>query len=116
MKRAFGNKLLNEYRLFVILVIIIIALQAATHGLFLQKGNIINLFNQNAMLGIITIGQFLVILTGGNRLVCRYGNDDEFRHLCTVSGFGPTAFGDNLHFSRDTVRTDKCGAHYKTED
>ncbi len=65
MKRAFGNKLLNEYRLFVILVIIIIALQAATHGLFLQKGNIINLFNQNAMLGIITIGQFLVILTGG---------------------------------------------------
>lgn len=64
-KKSFVNKVLNEYRLFAILVVMVIALQIVTNGLFLQKGNVINLFNQNAMLGIIAIGQFLVILTGG---------------------------------------------------
>lgn len=64
-KKSFVTKALEEYRLFIILVVMIIALQIATKGLFLQKANIINLFNQNAMLGIIVIGQFLVILTGG---------------------------------------------------
>lgn len=64
-KKSLKSKLLNEYRLFVILFVMIIALQTATGGLFLRKNNIINLFNQNALLGVLAIGQFLVILTGG---------------------------------------------------
>ena len=59
------RKLWSEYRLFIILLLMAVVLTASTKGLFLQKSNIVNLFNQNAMLGIIAIGQFLVILTGG---------------------------------------------------
>lgn len=59
------GKFINEYRLFTIFVIMAVLLQIVTHGLFLHTNNIINLFNQNAMLGIIAVGQFMVIMTGG---------------------------------------------------
>ena len=64
-RQAQGRKLWSEYRLFIILLLMAAVLTVSTKGLFLQKSNIVNLFNQNAMLGIIAIGQFLVILTGG---------------------------------------------------
>ena len=64
-RQAQGRKLWSEYRLVIILLLMAAVLTVSTKGLFLQKSNIVNLFNQNAMLGIIAIGQFLVILTGG---------------------------------------------------
>ena len=53
------RKMWGEYRLFIILLLMAAVLTVSTKGLFLQKSNIVNLFNQNAMLGIIAIGQFL---------------------------------------------------------
>lgn len=60
-----ARNLFSQYRLFMILLLMAAILSVATKGVFLHKDNIINLFTQNAMLGIIAIGQFLVILTGG---------------------------------------------------
>lgn len=63
--RARIGRLTGEYRLFSIFIIMALILEFATQGLFFHQKNIINLFNQNAMLGILSIGQFLVIVTGG---------------------------------------------------
>ena len=62
MGKRFDNP---EWRMPIIFVLMVIVLAVASNGIFLQPNNIINLFAQNAIIGVITIGQFLVILSGG---------------------------------------------------
>jgi len=56
---------LFEYRLIVLMALLIVLMTAMTDGTFLQWGNIRNLLSQSAIVGILTIAQCLVILTGG---------------------------------------------------
>jgi ribose transport system permease protein len=55
----------SEWRMLIIFTIMVLVLSIASDGVFLKKSNIINLFAQNAIVGVITIGQFLVIVSGG---------------------------------------------------
>ncbi len=68
-----SKNLLNKYTLdFQRIVVTIVILSSLTviaavlsGGVFLKPGNILNLLNQNVLLGVVALGQFLVILTGG---------------------------------------------------
>ena len=50
--------------LFIFLVLIILA-AVLSQGVFLQYGNLVNIIKQNTLLIIVSLGQFLIILTGG---------------------------------------------------
>lgn len=52
-------------RVLMVLAAIVLAATVASAGVFLQPGNISNVLQQNAILLVLAIAQFLVILTGG---------------------------------------------------
>lgn len=54
-----------ELRMPIVFILVVIILAIASKGVFLRSNNIINLFAQNSIIGVIAIAQFLVILTGG---------------------------------------------------
>lgn len=82
-KRRNPLLVLFEYRMFIILVLMFIILAIASQGLILQKNNLISLLTQNSIIGIVAIGQFLVILTGGIDL--SVGSVLMISSLCYVS-------------------------------
>ena len=49
----------------IVFILTVIILAVASNGVFLQLNNIVNLFAQNSIIGVIVIGQFIVILSGG---------------------------------------------------
>ena len=51
--------------ILVLLVVLLGATQAASHGAFLQAQNILNILAQNSISGTLAIGQTMVILSGG---------------------------------------------------
>lgn len=55
----------SDWRMPILFACMVVVLAVASKGVFLQKNNILNLFSQNAVIGIIAIGQFIVILSGG---------------------------------------------------
>ncbi len=57
--------LLFRYRMWVVLLFILIVSTILSKGVFIRPENIWNLVLQNAIIGIIAMGQFLVILTAG---------------------------------------------------
>jgi ribose/xylose/arabinose/galactoside ABC-type transport system permease subunit len=65
VKRLHIATFLSTWNMLIVFIAMLIMLTVATHGVFLQKNNLINLLSQNAIVGILSIGQFLVILTGG---------------------------------------------------
>ena len=48
--------------MFIALIILATIL---SQGVFLQYGNLVNIIKQNTLLIIVSLGQFLIILTGG---------------------------------------------------
>lgn len=54
-----------ELRMLIVFILVVIILAIASKGVFLRSNNIINLFAQNSIIGVIAIAQFLVILAGG---------------------------------------------------
>ena len=62
--KTISKVLKSEYAVLLLLVIIMIALSAAT-PLFMTSGNILNIISRTATTGIIGIGITFVIATGG---------------------------------------------------
>src|ERR1700761_1589330 len=58
------RRILVDYSPWFILALLIVVGSAIT-PLFLTPGNLLNILQQSAIVGVLTLGQFLVILTGG---------------------------------------------------
>jgi ribose transport system permease protein len=58
------RRILVDYSPWFILAFLIVAGSAIT-PLFLTPGNLLNILQQSAIVGVLTLGQFLVILTSG---------------------------------------------------
>ncbi|GHV36638.1 ribose ABC transporter permease [Synergistales bacterium] len=56
---------LRDWSMLIVFAAMFVILAVVTKGVFLQKNNLLNLLSQNALIGVLAIGQFLVILTGG---------------------------------------------------
>jgi len=54
-----------KYRLWLIILSIVIIATVLSRGVFISPANILNLLLQNSIVGVMAMGQFLVILTGG---------------------------------------------------
>jgi len=63
-KNAVKN-FVGKYNLLVLIVTLIVISTILSKGVFISLTNIRNLLIQNSILGIIAMGQFLVLLTGG---------------------------------------------------
>lgn len=59
------NKLLNTYGIFLVLVIMCIVISVLSDGRFLAYRNIVNVFRQVSITGILAIGATLILITGG---------------------------------------------------
>lgn len=51
--------------IFIILAGLVILAAILSRGIFLQPNNLLNLVYQNVILGVVAVGQFFVVLTGG---------------------------------------------------
>jgi ribose transport system permease protein len=63
---AFGRKLADlaiEYN-FVLIFLVVVAIAASLSDNFLTFGNVANLFQQAAVVGVVAVGMTFVILTG----------------------------------------------------
>ena len=56
---------LRRYNVFITLAVLVAFGAASTRGLFLNTGNLINIGERASVVGIVALGQMLVILTGG---------------------------------------------------
>jgi ribose/xylose/arabinose/galactoside ABC-type transport system permease subunit len=52
-------------RNLVIFIFLVVAASVLSKGVFLQSGNLVNIIKQNTLLIVVSLGQFLIILTGG---------------------------------------------------
>ena len=60
------RKLLNARVLILLLLaVLLVAAEIASHGAFMQVRNLINILAQNSITGTLAVGQTLVILSGG---------------------------------------------------
>jgi ribose transport system permease protein len=60
-----GSDVQNTLQTGLILVALIVLATILSNGTFLKAKNIINIFNQNAILMVVAFGQFFVIVLGG---------------------------------------------------
>lgn len=51
--------------ILILLAILLVAAQIASHGTFMQPRNLINILAQNSITGTLAVGQTIVILSGG---------------------------------------------------
>ncbi len=59
------NYFVMKYNLILVILSLIIISIILSRGIFIKPSNIINLILQNSIIGVLAMGQFLVILTGG---------------------------------------------------
>jgi len=59
------REIVNNNLLLIMLVVLAIAAHLLSHGAFLTPRNIINVLAQNSVLGVLAVGQTLIILTAG---------------------------------------------------
>lgn len=64
-KKSAVNKILNAYGIFLVLVIMCIVISILSDGRFLAYRNIVNVFRQVSITGILAIGATLILITGG---------------------------------------------------
>jgi ribose transport system permease protein len=64
-QRVSLGEFLRRYNVFVTLTILVAFAALSTRGLFLNSGNLINIGERASVVGIVALGQMLVILTGG---------------------------------------------------
>ncbi len=63
--RNFRRFLNVRVLIMLLLVILLIAAQIASHGAFVQPRNLLNILAQNSITGTLAVGQTIVILSGG---------------------------------------------------
>ncbi len=63
--RASFTELLRRYNVLVTLIALVLFASVTTRGLFLDVQNLINIGERASVVGIVALGQMLVILTGG---------------------------------------------------
>jgi ribose transport system permease protein len=64
-QRVSLGEFLRRYNVFITLTILVAFAALSTRGLFLNSGNLINIGERASVVGIVALGQMLVILTGG---------------------------------------------------
>lgn len=64
-KQGSVNKVLSKYGIFLVLAIMCIVISILSDGRFLAYRNIINVFRQISITGILAIGTTLILITGG---------------------------------------------------
>jgi len=65
-KKLSISKILKQYMMLIVLLVIIVLGNVLTNGILLKPMNVSNLINQNAYIVILAVGMLLCILTGGN--------------------------------------------------
>jgi ribose/xylose/arabinose/galactoside ABC-type transport system permease subunit len=58
------KRFIEEYNILIMLIIFIIASTIATNGQWLTSGNVLNIISRVAILGILSMAQCIVLLTG----------------------------------------------------
>ncbi|WP_050641140.1 MULTISPECIES: ABC transporter permease [Clostridia] len=64
-KKGSVNKILNTYGIFLVLAVMCIVISILSDGRFLAYRNIVNVFRQVSITGILAIGATLILITGG---------------------------------------------------
>jgi ribose transport system permease protein len=64
-QRVSLGEFLRRYNVFITLTALVAFAALSTRGLFLNSGNLINIGERASVVGIVALGQMLVILTGG---------------------------------------------------
>ena len=59
------REFLRKYNVFLTLVLMVILATSVTKGLFLSGGNLLNVGERASIIGIVALGQMMVILAGG---------------------------------------------------
>jgi ribose transport system permease protein len=64
-KRVTFTEIIRKYNVLITLFALVILATITTKGLFLDGGNLLNVGERASIVGIVALGQMLVILTGG---------------------------------------------------
>ena len=79
------KKLLVKNSKYILLVVMVIV-SALVSDKFFTSTNISNLFKQNAAVGIVALGELVVILTGHRLVRWRYRLDDDGHRFLDAKG------------------------------
>lgn len=62
---AIARDILSRSALWIVLLALVVIANVLSHGSFLTPSNLINILAQNSVLGVLAVGQTLIILTAG---------------------------------------------------